>query len=101
MKGVGHFPQTPPPPLSVYSGCGVLWLSLLPGRDNYGFVTYRYAEEAFAAIEGGHSLHHPDEQPFDLCFGGRRQFCRRSYTDLGESLEMLTVSMGKQNYPEC
>lgn len=54
-------------------------------RDNYGFVTYRYAEEAFAAIESGHKLRRPDEQPFDLCFGGRRQFCRRNYADLGES----------------
>nr|XP_009663911.1 PREDICTED: LOW QUALITY PROTEIN: peroxisome proliferator-activated receptor gamma coactivator-related protein 1 [Struthio camelus australis] len=53
--------------------------------DNYGFVTYRYAEEAFAAIESGHKLRRPDEQPFDLCFGGRRQFCRRNYADLGES----------------
>lgn len=53
-------------------------------RDNYGFVTYRYAEEAFAAIESGHKLRRPDEQPFDLCFGGRRQFCRRNYADLGE-----------------
>lgn len=56
-----------------------------PCRDNYGFVTYRYAEEAFAAIESGHKLRRPDEQPFDLCFGGRRQFCRRNYADLGES----------------
>ncbi|KAJ7325116.1 hypothetical protein JRQ81_018136 [Phrynocephalus forsythii] len=50
--------------------------------DNYGFVTYRYAEEAFAAIERGHTLRRPDEQPFDLCFGGRRQFCKGNYADL-------------------
>lgn len=56
----------------------------LPTSDNYGFVTYRYAEEAFAAIESGHKLRQADEQPFDLCFGGRRQFCKRSYSDLGE-----------------
>ena len=48
----------------------------LPSSDNYGFVTYRYAEEAFAAIESGHKLRQADEQPFDLCFGGRRQFCK-------------------------
>lgn len=66
---------------------GVYSLSLLFGRDNYGFVTYRYAEEAFAAIEGGQALCRPDEQPFDLCFGGRRQFCKRNYADLGESME--------------
>ncbi|KFZ57133.1 Peroxisome proliferator-activated receptor gamma coactivator-related protein 1, partial [Podiceps cristatus] len=52
--------------------------------DNYGFVTYRYAE---AAIESGHKLRRPDEQPFDLCFGGRRQFCRRNYADLDSNRE--------------
>ncbi|KFV74635.1 Peroxisome proliferator-activated receptor gamma coactivator-related protein 1, partial [Dryobates pubescens] len=55
--------------------------------DNYGFVTYRYAEEAFAAIESGHKLRRPDEQPFDLCFGGRRQFCKRNYADLDSNRE--------------
>ncbi|XP_075790602.1 peroxisome proliferator-activated receptor gamma coactivator-related protein 1 isoform X3 [Pelodiscus sinensis] len=55
--------------------------------DNYGFVTYRYAKEAFAAIESGHQLRRPDEQPFDLCFGGRRQFCRRNYADLDSNRE--------------
>ncbi|XP_004478935.1 peroxisome proliferator-activated receptor gamma coactivator-related protein 1 isoform X5 [Dasypus novemcinctus] len=55
--------------------------------DNYGFVTYRYAEEAFAAIESGHKLRQADEQPFDLCFGGRRQFCKRSYSDLDSNRE--------------
>ncbi|XP_010072714.1 PREDICTED: peroxisome proliferator-activated receptor gamma coactivator-related protein 1-like, partial [Pterocles gutturalis] len=55
--------------------------------DNYGFVTYRYAEEAFAAIESGHKLRRPDEQPFDLCFGGRRPFCRRNYADLDSNRE--------------
>lgn len=64
------------------------WLSLSTS-DNYGFVTYRYAEEAFAAIESGHKLRQADEQPFDLCFGGRRQFCKRSYSDLGEWREDL------------
>ncbi|KAG8435413.1 hypothetical protein GDO86_013378 [Hymenochirus boettgeri] len=50
--------------------------------DNYGFVTYRYTAEAFDAIENGHKLRLPDELPFDLCFGGRRQFCKRRYADL-------------------
>ncbi|XP_040177503.1 peroxisome proliferator-activated receptor gamma coactivator-related protein 1 [Rana temporaria] len=50
--------------------------------DNYGFVTYRYTSEAFAAIENGHKLQLPDEMPFDLCFGGRRQFCKSNYADL-------------------
>ena len=63
----------------------------LPSSDNYGFVTYRYAEEAFAAIESGHKLRQADEQPFDLCFGGRRQFCKRSYSDLGEWREAVSL----------
>ncbi|KAM3913450.1 peroxisome proliferator-activated receptor gamma coactivator-related protein 1 [Leptodactylus fuscus] len=50
--------------------------------DNYGFVTYRCTREAFAAIENGHKLRLPDELPFDLCFGGRRQFCKSNYADL-------------------
>ncbi|XP_063818431.1 peroxisome proliferator-activated receptor gamma coactivator-related protein 1-like [Pseudophryne corroboree] len=50
--------------------------------DNYGFVTYSCTEEAFAAIESGHKLRLPDELAFDLCFGGRRQFCKSNYADL-------------------
>ncbi|XP_078711440.1 uncharacterized protein LOC144931472 [Lampetra fluviatilis] len=50
--------------------------------DNYGFVTYRFTCDAFAALEKGHMVHLPNEIPFDLCFGGRRQFCKASYADL-------------------
>ncbi|GCB85968.1 hypothetical protein scyTo_0026659, partial [Scyliorhinus torazame] len=50
--------------------------------DNYGFVTFRYTCDAFAAIENGQTLRQPDELPFDLCFGGRRQFCKSNYADL-------------------
>ncbi|KAM4636246.1 peroxisome proliferator-activated receptor gamma coactivator-related protein 1 [Discoglossus pictus] len=50
--------------------------------DNYGFVTYHNTREAFSAIENGHKLRLPDELPFDLCFGGRRQFCKSNYADL-------------------
>lgn len=70
------------------TACAEIAISALshpsPPALSYGFVTYRYAEEAFAAIESGHKLGQADEQPFDLCFGGRRQFCKRSYSDLGE-----------------
>ncbi|KAL0964206.1 hypothetical protein UPYG_G00320730 [Umbra pygmaea] len=50
--------------------------------DNYGFVTYYDTKDAFMAIENGGKLRKPDELPFDLCFGGRRQFCKTSYADL-------------------
>ncbi|TSK42174.1 Peroxisome proliferator-activated receptor gamma coactivator-related protein 1 [Bagarius yarrelli] len=42
--------------------------------DNYGFVTYYNNKDAFNAIENGSKLRQPNELPFDLCFGGRRQF---------------------------
>ncbi|GLD66497.1 peroxisome proliferator-activated receptor gamma coactivator-related protein 1, partial [Lates japonicus] len=50
--------------------------------DNYGFVTYYDTKDAFTAIENGSRLRKPDELPFDLCFGGRRQFCQTGYSDL-------------------
>ncbi|XP_044229519.1 peroxisome proliferator-activated receptor gamma coactivator-related protein 1 [Thunnus albacares] len=55
--------------------------------DNYGFVTYYNTKDAFTAIENGSKLRKPDELPFDLCFGGRRQFCQTSYADLDCSRE--------------
>lgn len=75
----------------LHGMCPSSFCLTLPISDNYGFVTYRYAEEAFAAIESGHKLRQADEQPFDLCFGGRRQFCKRSYSDLGEWREALRL----------
>ncbi|XP_054885437.1 peroxisome proliferator-activated receptor gamma coactivator-related protein 1 [Poeciliopsis prolifica] len=55
--------------------------------DNYGFVTYYNTKDAFTAIENGSKLRKPDELPFDLCFGGRRQFCQSNYADLDSSRE--------------
>lgn len=55
--------------------------------DNYGFVTYYDTKHAFTAIENGGKLRKPDELPFDLCFGGRRQFCKTNYADLDSSRE--------------
>lgn len=53
--------------------------------DNYGFVTYYSTSDAFRAIENGSKLRRADEAPFDLCFGGRRQFCQTTYADLDSS----------------
>ncbi|XP_048869365.1 peroxisome proliferator-activated receptor gamma coactivator-related protein 1-like [Brienomyrus brachyistius] len=55
--------------------------------DNYGFVTYYNTKDAFSAIENGGKLRQCNELPFDLCFGGRRQFCKSSYADLDSSRE--------------
>lgn len=48
--------------------------------DNYGFVTFDSKKDAFSAIEHGN-----DDTSYpkvDLCFGGRRAFCKEKYADL-------------------
>uniref|UniRef100_A0A096M6L9 Si:dkey-93h22.8 n=1 Tax=Poecilia formosa TaxID=48698 RepID=A0A096M6L9_POEFO len=57
------------------------------GSDHYGFVTFYNTEDAFAAIDNGGKLRQPNELPFDLCFGGRRQFCNSVYADLDANRE--------------
>ncbi|XP_057700191.1 peroxisome proliferator-activated receptor gamma coactivator-related protein 1-like [Corythoichthys intestinalis] len=55
--------------------------------DHYGFVTFYNTGDAFAAIDNGGKLRRPDELPFDICFGGRRQFCNSDYADLDAKLD--------------
>ncbi|XP_077381571.1 uncharacterized protein LOC144021291 [Festucalex cinctus] len=55
--------------------------------DHYGFVTFYHVDDAFAAIDNGGKLRRPDELPFDICFGGRRQFCNSDYADLDAKLD--------------
>ncbi|XP_029361988.1 peroxisome proliferator-activated receptor gamma coactivator-related protein 1 isoform X2 [Echeneis naucrates] len=50
--------------------------------DHYGFVTFYNMKDAFTAIDNGGKIRKPDELPFDICFGGRRQFCNSHYSDL-------------------
>lgn len=58
-----------------------IWFSY-SARDNYGFVTYQNRDEAYFAVEHGND--DPKLPRYDLCFGGRRAFCKVSYSDLGE-----------------
>lgn len=53
------------------------------GRDSYGFITYRYTCDAFAALENGYTLRRSDEPDFELYFCGRKHFCKSNYADLG------------------
>ena len=55
-----------------------------PLSDNYGFVTYKNRDEAYCAVEHGND--DPKLPRYDLCFGGRRAFCKVSYSDLGEAI---------------
>ena len=52
-------------------------------RDNYGFVTFKYKVDAYEAIEHGNDA--PSFPTVDICFGGRRTFCKEKYSDLGET----------------
>jgi peroxisome proliferator-activated receptor gamma coactivator-related protein 1 len=48
--------------------------------DNYGFVTFAHSTDAGLAVEHGTSV--AGCEKFDICFGGRRQFCKDEYADL-------------------
>merc|ERR1719427_1150036 len=50
--------------------------------DNYGFVTFQYKVDAYAAVEHGND--DPTTPQLDLCFGGRRAFCKEKYFDLDD-----------------
>ncbi|ELU17364.1 hypothetical protein CAPTEDRAFT_154290 [Capitella teleta] len=54
--------------------------------DNYGFVTFLYTCDAFACVEQGTTV--PGCEHFDMCFGGRREFCKTNYADLDGNMEM-------------
>jgi len=50
--------------------------------ENYGFVTFQYKVDAYAAVEHGND---DTSQPiYDLCFGGRRAFCKEKYYDMDD-----------------
>ena len=50
--------------------------------DNYGFVTFQYKVDAYAAVERGND--DSCNPIYDLCFGGRRAFCKEKYLDLDD-----------------
>ncbi|XP_069781157.1 peroxisome proliferator-activated receptor gamma coactivator 1-alpha isoform X3 [Narcine bancroftii] len=66
--------------------------------DNYGFITYRYTCDAFAALENGHTLRRSNEPPFELCFGGRRQFYKSNYAELDSNSDDFDPASTKSKY---
>lgn len=58
--------------------------------DNYGFVTFKNRDEAYYAVEHGND--DPSLPRYDLCFGGRRAFCRVQYSDLDAQADSQYVS---------
>lgn len=61
------------------------------GRDSYGFITYRYTCDAFAALENGYTLRRSNEPDFELYFCGRKQFCKSNYADLGRCFALCEL----------
>lgn len=62
--------------------------------DNYGFVTFAYKDDAFAAIEHGND--NPSLPTYDLSFGGRRAFCKYKYSDLDDTASRSSISKSSQ-----
>jgi len=50
--------------------------------ENYGFLTFKNTDDAKKAIEHGNK--DAGLPQYDLCFGGRRNFCREDYCDLDD-----------------
>ncbi|KAF7661166.1 hypothetical protein LDENG_00267770 [Lucifuga dentata] len=73
---------------SLFGEVECVSLHFRDGGDHYGFVTFYNMEDAFAAIDNGSKTRRPDELPFDICFGGRRQFCTSYYSDLDADREI-------------
>lgn len=46
-----------------------------------------YKEDAFRALEHGND--NTSLPQYDLCFGGRRAFCRSKYADLGKKVDHI------------
>lgn len=60
-------------------------------RDSYGFITYRYTCDAFAALENGYTLRRSNEPDFELYFCGRKQFYKSNYADLGRCFALCEL----------
>ncbi|XP_076001721.1 uncharacterized protein LOC142994765 [Genypterus blacodes] len=77
---------------SLFGEVECVSLHFRDGGDHYGFVTFFNMEDAFAAIDNGGKIRKPDELPFDICFGGRRQFCDSDYVDLDANRDTAPAS---------
>ncbi|XP_041049508.1 peroxisome proliferator-activated receptor gamma coactivator 1-alpha isoform X3 [Carcharodon carcharias] len=66
--------------------------------DKYGYIAYRYSEDASFALKNGHNLQKQNEPALQLCYGGLRRFRKTSYTDLDSSAEDLDPAPIKSKY---
>ncbi|XP_006899338.1 PREDICTED: peroxisome proliferator-activated receptor gamma coactivator 1-alpha isoform X3 [Elephantulus edwardii] len=73
-------------------------VNLRDDGDSYGFITYRYTCDAFAALENGYSLRRSNETDFELYFCGRKQFFKSNYADLDSNSDDFDPASTKSKY---
>ncbi|XP_039554820.1 peroxisome proliferator-activated receptor gamma coactivator 1-alpha isoform X1 [Passer montanus] len=73
-------------------------VNLRDDGDSYGFITYRYTCDAFAALENGYTLRRSSEPDFELYFCGRKQFCKSNYADLDSNSDDFDPASTKSKY---
>ncbi|KAM4808564.1 peroxisome proliferator-activated receptor gamma coactivator 1-alpha [Rhinophrynus dorsalis] len=73
-------------------------VNLRDDGDCYGFITYRYTCDAFAALENGYTLRRSNEPDFELCFCERKQFCKSNYADLDSNSDDFDPASTKSKY---
>ncbi|KAM6441497.1 peroxisome proliferator-activated receptor gamma coactivator 1-alpha isoform 2-T2 [Liasis olivaceus] len=73
-------------------------VNLQDDGDSYGFITYRYTCDAFAALENGYTLRRSNEPAFQLYFCGQRQRSKANYADLDSHSDDFDPASTKSKY---
>ena len=61
-------------------------------------MSFRNKDDAYEAVERGND--DPSYPRVDLCFGGRRKFCKQKYSDLGKEPKYNTLKIKWRLYVE-
>uniref|UniRef100_A0A8D0B8L3 Peroxisome proliferator-activated receptor gamma coactivator 1-alpha n=1 Tax=Salvator merianae TaxID=96440 RepID=A0A8D0B8L3_SALMN len=70
-------------------------VNLQDDGNSYGFITYRYTCDAFAALENGYTLRRSNEPDFELYFCGQKQL---NYADLDSNSDDFDPASTKSKY---
>lgn len=73
-------------------------VNLQDDGDSYGFITFRYTCDAFAALENGYTLRRSNEPDFELYFCGHKQFYKSNYADLDSNSDDFDPASTKSKY---
>ncbi|KAJ8366270.1 hypothetical protein AAFF_G00363320 [Aldrovandia affinis] len=84
--------------LEVFGEIEECTVNLRDDGDNFGLMTYRYPCDAVVALETGPALRQLTEPKFEMCSGGRRQYCRSMYADLDSHSEDSDPASTRSKY---